>query len=262
MWYKHAVWCQCAVVFHLILAGAALLSCQGMTLFVDMYWSVVLIIGALIQFVAAEHSDFWEIPADRWIRLETLRALWIQCVLGLWHLFRGSPLTITTGTLVIGGLVMVHRIPPFACFCCVACIHCYMALGQISWIWCIWGFTLFRRYKCERMIVGKSLSNPVMRELQLYKSVSILAEAICIWQVRCAHRFPHTFRWTPFFVSMCGFGVGMAYCTRYVANTLVSRNAIISNVGHGIACSYTAAQKCKVCLQCLTSLDMESSFSE
>jgi hypothetical protein len=261
MWHKHAVWCQCALALHLVLAGAAIVSCQSMTLFVDVYWAIVLSFGTLCQFVAAEHAAFAGMSADQWIRLEKHRALWVHWILALWHIFRGTSLATIVLSVLLGGLTFVS-VPPFVCFCCAAGIHGISSPGYISWIWCVWGLALFRRHSREPMLLGKSLASPVMREIQMYKALVILAEGICVWQVRCAHRFPHTFRWTPFFISVCGFILATVYSDRHVAKTRVTHNAIISSIGHGVAASYTAAQECPVCSKSLNSLDMEASFRD
>lgn len=261
MWYKHAIWKQCAIVSHAVLAGAALLSCQSLTLFIDVYWACVLCTSTIIQFIAAEHSPFGHLNADQWIRLEKHRALWMLWILGLWHIFRGSAFMFTFFSIILALLTFV-KVPQHLCFLFVALIHICSFPGYITFVWCLWAYALFHIKRCNEFLIGKSLANHAMRILHFSKSICIVCEAICIWHVRCLHRFPHSMRWTPVIVSTIAIAVAIMYADRYIAKTKVTHNAIIHKLGHGIAPSIVTARKCPVCVKCISALDMEASFGD
>ena len=211
-----------------------MLSCQRMTLFVDVYWATILSVGSAIQFISAEHGTCLGISPDVWIRLEKHRALWIPWILSLWHLFRGTPFMVTLLSMMLVGLTF-FSVPAFIGLCIASFIHICFDPGHITLVWCIWCAGVFSRQRCASQLVGKSLSHPIIRELQFWKCVCILSEGLCLWHTRCAHRFPYVFRWTPFFVSLCGLCIAIVYAQHYILKTKVSNNAIITSLGHGIA---------------------------
>ena len=69
MFKKHAVWCQCAVVFAFVLAISSVLSIQSITVDVDIYWSIVFAAHAFLHFVIAEHGPMFNISPQTWLKM-------------------------------------------------------------------------------------------------------------------------------------------------------------------------------------------------
>jgi hypothetical protein len=111
---------------------------------------------------------------------------------------------------------------------------------------------------------NKSMASPHMRSMYGAKASTIILESLCLWGLRCAHRFPYTMRWTPVWLSVIAIVGACAWCICFVKDTCVSRNAVFkcTNPLHMPAASMVAAKACPDCQACLTALDMESSFGE
>lgn len=259
MYYKHAVWCQCASVIPIVMAMATTLSIQPITFSNDIYWSIVLCFSSVIQFIAAEHGPFY-LSTHTWQTLQQHREFVIRCIITLWSL---------------GGLDISQHFILIPFFCCISlCIqeyHNFILLPVILWdmvtmnmkSWIPMYFVLAKlREIIMHKSIGTSIASPPIRQAYGLSAVLIVVESTILWSLRCQYRFPYTFRWTSFIVSMIGCIVASVWCSVSIKDTKVSRNAIIQEHGHGMAASLTAAENCPVCCKCLTSLDMESSFGD
>ena len=257
MYYKHAVWRQCASVIPIVMAMASTLSIQSITFSNDVYWATVIWVSSVIQFVAAEHGPLY-FTIDTWQRLLVHRDFVIRCVITTWSL---AQLDVSQHLMLIpffccAGLVLKQQtnvilLPvilwDLAVFNVRPWIPLYFALAQL-------------RERCLEKMVGTSLACPPIRQAYGFSAATIVVESTVLWSLRCQHRFPYTFRWTPYIASILGCLAACAWCIFSIQNTRVSRNAIIQKRGHGMAASLDAAEGCPVCCKCLTSLDMESSF--
>ena len=257
MYNKHAIWCQCASVMPIVMAMATTLSIQSITFSNDVYWSIILCASTPIQMLAAEHGPLY-LTTDTWQQLQQHRDFAIRCVITTWSL---------------GRVGISHQLMLLPLFCCTSLVlrhyHHWTLLPVIlwniatfnvkSWIPVYFVLTYLRARMFEKS-VGTSLASPPLRQAYGLSAVLIVIESTILWSLRCQYRFPYTFRWTPFIVSIIGCLVASVWCSISIQDTKVSRNAIIQKRGHGMAASLTAAENCPVCCKCLTSLDMESSF--
>ena len=254
MYRKHAVWCQCAVVFTCVLAMASVLSVQYLTVGVDVYWSSVLVTTAALHFILAEHAPVGGISTQRWMRLQPNTLA--HAVLLVWSLCRWHT---AVAWLHLPGLVAALAVKQANIVLAVACL----ARLVFAWDACLGVMLLLLavgQYKPN--VINKSMASREQRQRFLAKATQIVLQSVALWCVRCEHRFPHVVRWTPLFMGLVGLAGAMLFCHVYVAPTKVSHNAIIVAHGHGMAASLTAAEQCPICRQHLTALDMESSFSE
>lgn len=259
MYYKHAVWRQCASVIPILMAMATTLSIQPITFSNDVYWSIILCCSATIQFIAAEHGPFY-FTTDTWQKLQQHRNFVIRCMMTTWSL---AQFNISQHIMLI----------PFFCGCSLFLQKHYnfillpvvlwdiVTINTKSWIPIYFVLTQLREMMFDKS-VGTSIASPPIRQAYGLSAVLIVIESIILWSIRCQYRFPYTFRWTPFIASVIGCILASAWCSISIKDTKVSRNAIIQERGHGMAASLTAAEKCPVCCKCLTSLDMESSFGD
>lgn len=254
MYNKHAVWCQCAVVFACVLAASSGLSIQYLTVGVDIYWSIVLTILAALHFILAEHAPVFGISTQRWMKWHP--SAMAHAILLVWSTSRWQT-TVAWLHLpfLVGALRLKQADMVLACACLV----------RVVFVWdvCLFVMLLLLAVGQYRpKLINKSIASREQKQRFMVKSVQIFLQSVALWYIRCEHRFPHVVRKTPLVAGfVCVVGAIM-YCHFFVAPTKVSHNTIIVGRGHGMAASLTAAQKCPICRQHLTALDMESSFSE
>jgi len=259
---KHAVWCQCATVFHATLALACLSSLQTLTLDIDILWSVYLCLSTFVLFAEAEHGTVLGLLPERWQQAGVVRSNFVTAVLIVWTTPQPSLMIALAMTLflTILGTVLRTKSVLFKGFCMVYfwSLHSwYIAIVSVLYV----AAEYFKIESFAQTLDTSTADNPI-KYAYAYKTVGICCEAVLLWSVRCLHRFPHLFRWHPVFMSAITMTIAILYCTVYVAETRVSYNAIIKTHGHEMAASMTAATQCSTCRSCLTALDMESSFSD
>lgn len=261
MWNKFAVWCQCALVMPATMALASVMSVQSMTWSHDIYWSLFLGIRCTVQFISAEHASLI-VDADAWQRFDHIQTLVVIGCIYVWHLTQW-PLHwhVASLLLFITILSVVPRRPPTK-FQALLPITAYRVLYVPTTPLVPLVLARFMEERALVKSVGTSTADNALREVYAAKSAGILFESVCLWSIRCGHRFPYTMRWTPVSVSVLGVLLACAWCHCCVRDTHCSRNAIIRRRGHGIAASLTAARACTTCNACLSALDMESSFGE
>lgn len=256
MYEKHAVWCQCALVFSFVLSAAALLSLQSMTIDVDIYWGVVLTSNSILQFIVAEHAPFFGISCDNWMKLDRIRNIVVKCILSTWSIFSWQSVWIKWLhiPMSVGLALVISNIPILLPTLVRICTH-----FDLMTVLLVLQSTL--TYTLKTTHLQKSMASTAQKKRFALKTLSILLESSMLWYIRCEHRFPHVFRWKPFlFGIFCILGA-IVWTNVYVKKTKVSENVIIVNTGHGTAASLIAAKACPICSSTLTLLDMESSFS-
>lgn len=252
MYLKHGVWCQCASVFTFVLAASSVLSLQHLTLTVDVYWSLVLLVVASLHFILAEHAPVFGFFTETWFKLHP-DSMVHACLFG-WSLMRWQPTAGYVGLAVVAS-ALLYRKPVHVLV--VACATRFV----LTWDACLLTMlALLATYYRRPDVRNKSIASREQKQRFLIKSTQILLQSVALWLLRCEHRFPHVVRWTPIISGLVGIGVAAVWCHFNVAVTRVSRNAIIVDVGHGMAASLKAAEACPVCSRHLTALDMESSF--
>lgn len=258
MWRKHAVWTQCALTMPMIMSIATCMSWQHITLWDDMYWSVIFMISTAIQFCAAEHGDL-VITVDTWHAVQKYRTFVVYCIIASWTMLQLE-------TRYQFGLVL-----PFVVLSIYAHKHHRIILivaiiAQLAysgpWIWTM--ATLYAEYMAEhnfsKSIQGRHASI-WMRKAYACIALTVLLEALTLWSIRCQYRFPYTFRWAPIVASaICLPGV-ITWTNANIKDTEVSQDVTVKSQKHRVAASITAAKQCESCRACLTSLDMESSFA-
>lgn len=257
MYKKHAVWCQCASVIPIVMAMATTFSIQTITFSNDIYWSIILWVSTVVQCIAFEHGP-WYLTTDTWHRIQEHRDFVIRCTITAWSLGR---LEISQHLMLIPIFCVSSLfLQQYYNFTLLPVILWNIAsLNVKSWIPVYFVLTYLRERMFEKSI-GTSIASPPLRQAYGLSAVLIVLESLILWSLRCQYRFPYTFRWTPFIASVVGCFVASAWCSMFIQDTKVSRNAIIQKRGHGMAASLTAAEQCPVCCKCLTALDMEASF--
>lgn len=267
MWNKHGVWCQCALVIPSIMALASTMSWQAITLPTDLYWSTILCTTTILQFVAAEHGPFGA-TTDTWQRLNAHRAFIIQCVITTWSMNNWAVRTHTLTFAFFCALSFFAKnyqryiLVPVFVYRLVAVFADRAVLGG-SWILVLlyWLAERSSEYFFQKSIQTSTADTPIKKAYGATVATIVLESAI-LWSLRCRHRFPHTFRWTPVWASVLCCVIVVAWCSFNIQDTKVSRNAIITQRGHNMAASLRAAKACPICQKCLTALDMESSFND
>jgi hypothetical protein len=253
---KHAIWCQCALITWCIFAGASLFSIQSLTFKQDIYWFFLFGIASTIHFIAAEHGVcvrgpvFW----NKWSR----RTNFVLCgVISTWCV--GDQWYIQTHVLCIGMYIFFSLFDHPKLWC--------MFIPQMLYSGSVY-FAIIIALQSPFVNIDinkKSFASFEMKYISAKKSTGILLQGYALWYLRCASRFPMTFRWAPVCIGLGSMVVSMVYSAYMVAPTNVSRNAIVqrpSHVRHCMAFSLTAANACPECRKYITSLDMESSFGE
>ena len=258
MWHKHAVWCQCVLSGTLVMAIASAFSWQTLTIYSDVYWTVIFCISTVVQFVAAEHGHWW-LSIDQWQKMNVRRGFVFRCLIIAWTLTKW-PVSVHAGLFPVycAASLMLTNLQHFIIVPAVI----YDVLFYSSPWMLMYTLVTFWSEKYFSKTIQTSLADVHIKSAYAYKALGILFESIVMWSLRCRHRFPYTFRWTPIWVSLVVMSFAILWSKYYIKETKVSRNAIISAAGHGMAASLTAAENCPVCRKCLTSLDMESSFGD
>lgn len=265
MWNKHAIWCQCASVASGILAVAALVSMRSFSVSVDMYWAIILGSQCVVQFFAAEHTHIGYTP-EQWHTFEQKRSLACRCLIAAWSVFHWTSvrsILITAFACIIMALPArytqrhQHYILPLTTL--YVCFNGTLVLTFFTLAWWI-----SERYCRCQSLYNTSMADNSIKYQYAWRALSILAESFLYWSFRCTQRFPHTFRWGPTWIALVAVFMATAVCQRWVAPTRVSHNAIIQagDLRHWMAASIVSAQRCSVCAQRLTALDVESSFHE
>lgn len=254
MYDKHAVWCQCALVFTIVLAVASFLSIQSMTLAVDVYWSVLLIQFALVRFILAEHAPVFGISTLTWFKLHPNTV--VYTVILSWSVTRWNSTMALVHIPLLAGAILFKKSD-------LVLLLATVVRMCTSWDACLCALLVLMGLQKRRPSVrNKSIASWEQKRRFALMTSEILAQSVALWTLRCEHRFPHAMRWTPVFAATFGVLMAVVWCHFNVANTSVSHNAIIVENGHGMAASLKAANACPGCRKNLTALDMESSFSD
>jgi len=257
---KQAIWCQCATVFHIVLAAACISSLQKMTVVMDVFWFIYFTLTTVITFCTAEHGTVVGITPDIWLRCEKILKNVIASTIILWSGFHWSVFHYIATTIVMS--TALSYVSPLAVsifvLVCMSTTTAYSMLLVVV----LWTVSQWWTDHWFKNTLNKSIASYELRRAYLGKATVIITEALLLWHVRCLHRFPHVFRWRPVLFGFITILFSCIHCHMNVKNTHVSRNAVIKRAGHGMAASLTAAKACPVCRTCLTQLDMESSFDD
>lgn len=254
MYEKHAVWCQCAVVFTFVLAVSSTMSVQHLTLAVDVYWSGVFMTLAFLQFAIAEHAPIFGVTQTSWLKLQP--NTFAYAVLLTWSFTSWQGMVACVHVPVLAAALR-WRNPK------VVLVAACAVRTVVSWDTCLLAlYALLALRHRPPSILNKSMASREQKQRFLRKSVEIWLQSVALWLVRCEHRFPHVVRRTPMVTGVVAIVLALVWCHLNVAKTRVSQNAIIVGDGHGMAASLAAAEACPICCQHLTALDMESSFSD
>tara|TARA_B110000008_G_C16978802_1_gene567404 strand:- start:1948 stop:2727 length:780 start_codon:yes stop_codon:yes gene_type:complete len=256
---KHAVWCQCASVVPMTMTVASLLSCQWITVDMDIYWTCVFGITACTHFISAEHANVF-FKTSTW---QDARIAWnfaLHVIFFMWSIHRWRAthqLVLLPVYFAIGRYLSQygHHISA------VTGLYQLVMHGQISPVPLMFGLERIE-IKQNKKTLQTSIADIHIKRLFLIRAVRVISLSGILWSLRCQNRFPHTLRKTPIFASVVAFSLAVTWCHYNVKKTRVSQNAIIKSLGHGVAASLNAAESCPICRKCLTSLDMESSFGD
>jgi len=256
MYSKHAVWCQCVIVGLFVLAAASLLSVQEITFDTDVYWSVVLLVTSIIQFIVAEHAPVAGISTDNWMRIARIQKTTVYVIMLTWSTIAWQTSWIQWAHIPVGMIVGVFVNG-----------HIVLAIGVMARMTAtfdatlvLMGLLLVTHLKKPK-VINKSITSKEHKQTIAIKAASLFLEAIILWLLRCEHRFPHIVRWRPLAAAAVSIVLSTLWCEFNIMDTIGTDRVIIVRTGHGIAASLRAARSCPVCTKCLTSLDMESSFS-
>jgi len=258
MYEKHAIWCQCAIVGMFILAVASILSIQHITFSTDVYWSTIFFVCSTIEFIVAEHAPCFHIPTDIWVKIGYLQKTTVYGIVLTWSIYSREATWVRwfhiPASILIGGLLQ----NPFVVLAAATLARCVT-----SWdIPMTLLVTLVLIHLSNPNVVGKSIASKQQKQRFAIKAISIVLESILLWLVRCEQRFPNIVRWKPLVAAVLGIIMAVMWAEYNVMDTTQSFDCKIVKNGHGIAASLRAAKDCPVCRQCLTALDMESSFSD
>jgi hypothetical protein len=258
---KHATWCQCTLIISFIFCGASVFSIQELTFQQDLYWFVLFGLTSVVHFIAAEHGHCYFGP-DKW-QVASGNARFVStCIISSWYI--GGQWYIRTHVLCIAVYIVFSYLIVRGADKKLWFLFVVVCIYSMSPLFCL--LIALQSPLATIKIHNKSFAAPEMKWIAAKKSSVLFLQAILLWQQRCDSRFPMTFRWTPVFVGLFFMFMSAIYITYMIAPTKVSRNAIIlakpTNAVHNMAFSLNAAEACPECRQCITSLDMESSFGE
>jgi len=257
MYNKHAVWCQCVLVGMFVLSAASLLSIQNITLSADIYWSCVLLVTSVIQFIVAEHAPVAGISIDKWMIIGRIQKATIYVIMLTWSIVAWEESWIQWAHVPVGVVSGILLKKPWY-------ILTFVTLGRAMLTWdatlVVITILLALNWKPSK-VINKSIASKQHRQNIAIKAVSLLLEAVVLWLMRCEHRFPHVIRWRPLAAAGISMAIAALWCEYNVMDTIGDDRVIIVRTGHGIAASLRAARGCPVCTKCLTSLDMESTLS-
>lgn len=267
---KHGIWPQCAIVFKITMAISCFVSIHWESLFSDIAWSIFFIIASIIQFYTEEHRTFQNITPEKWCKYTIRLDYSIKWIISTWIIFNtyvGEWLWVFIIILACNPWTLeLHKhhcqyILPGATILYITWNDYSYAIVFTNCIFIIVTFLYSTEYK---RILGTSHACKTIKHVAAYKTLAYVVESVILWQVRCLHRFPYVFRWNPLTVGIIASIGAVAWCHLFTKKTSVSRNSIIQRLpsSHTMAFSLTSASKCSICTSCLTSLDMESSFSE
>tara|TARA_B100000780_G_scaffold137290_1_gene96117 strand:- start:248 stop:1042 length:795 start_codon:yes stop_codon:yes gene_type:complete len=260
MYTKYAVWCQCVLVGKFVLSIASLLSIQNITISTDIYWSGVLLLTSVIQFIVAEHAPVAGITIDRWMQLGRIQKMTTSVIILTWSIYPWQTSWIQWAHVPVGiiaGVLLQKTWPLLVLAVIVKAMTTPLRAAPLILTVLLLAVNLQRP-----KVVGKSSASRQHKQTIAIKAASIFLEAVVLWLMRCEHRFPHVIRWRPLVAAAGSITVAALWCEYNVMDTIQSNDVIIVGRGHDIAASLRAAQACPVCLKHLTSLDMESSYSE
>ena len=267
---KHGIWSQCAIVLKIIMAISCFVSIHWDSVFSDIAWSLFFSITSIIQFYAEEHRTFQNISPEKWCQYAIRIDYSIQCIISTWIIFN------TFMGEWLWAVIIILSINPWTLqlykhhkqYIVPTGIILYIVLYDYSYnivfttlLYTIATFLYSNEYK---HLINTSHACFNIKRVAAYKTISYTIEAVILWQIRCFYRFPYAFRWSPLIVGIILAFLAAIWCNMFIKNTAVSRNSIIKKLppSHFIAFSLNSASKCSICVECLTSLDMESSFSE
>ena len=265
MWNKHAVWCQCASTATAVLGISSIVSIRFFSVYSDVYWAIVLGTQFLVHFFASEHSRIVLTP-EQWHTFEEKRSYACTWLVVGWAIVHWTLPNSLLVTLVACASTLVprrHRVKHqrFILPCLTVVMFVLSPTSPRIWgrtvpvVLCHW-----RTYKIR--LKNTSLADMAIRRQYLWRSASIISEALLYWSLRCTHRFPHVFRWSAPCVAFVVVILACVWCSLYVAPTRISANSIIQSdrPGHWMAASAGLAHQCSVCAKSLSALDVEASF--
>lgn len=261
MWLKHGIWCQCILVGHSILAVACLMSMQNMTLALDVYWSVVFSVVALLQWIAVEHGSTFDIEPVVWQTVSAHVDRFIPILLSAWSIQTWTATTMPVVAILSAAMTCVP-IHPMTSFALSFLVKTAFEPDVLIVLWIVNGALRWYKQQSRLKMLHTSLAGAPIRHFYGSKALIHFVDALLMWVIRCEHRFPHTIRWSQPCCAVVAIGCAIAYCHSHVAQTRVTRNVIIQSVGHTIAASLNAAEACPTCSKYLSALDMESSFGD
>lgn len=254
MYNKQSAWCQIASVFTAVLALSAFFSMQYLTLTQDIYWSAVLGLTSFFRFAAGRHRRLWKLSIDHlmlgatvWtnvLHILILNCLYTNCTP------RHFPVVVGLGV----AMSWAPKVRPV-----LALSLLRYPDGLTLLLLCLMGADhAFRRAMAST--VGRPQNSVQLKQATAVQSVSNVLEALLLWHLRCQHRFPYQYRWSPIFCStVLTIGVAL-WCHWYLAPTLTTERSIVKRIGHGLAPSFDAIQSCPTCAACLTCLDIEEVY--
>lgn len=258
MYKKHAVWCQCVIVGMFVLSAATLLSIQNITLYTDIYWSCILWTTSVIHFVVAEHAPVAGISVDKWMQFGRIQKAVTYVIMFTWSTAAWQASWIQWAHVPVGIIVGIFLKQHWSIL-----VFTLVYRTMFTWDVTLVGIALLLAANLQKPTVsGKSMASSQHKQTIAIKAVCLLLEAVVLWLLRCEHRFPHVIRWRPLVVAAVSIATAALWCEYNVMDTIQSNSVIIVSRGHGIAASLRAAQACPVCMKHITSLDMESSYSD
>lgn len=254
MFNKQAVWCQIASIFTAILALSAIFSVQHMTFSQDIYWSFVLGLTSFFRFTVGEHRCLWGISIDHltigaevWsniLHILILNGLYMNC----------SPKHFPV-VAVLG--VAMYTVPKTRPLSALALLRYPDGLTLL--LLCKAGLDLTGHHILAST-VGRPQNSLQLKQATATRAMAIVMEALLLWHLRCQHRFPYQFRWSPVLCSLLLTLVAIYWCHLYTAPTLTTDRSLIKQVGHGLSPSFNAMSSCPTCAACLTCLDVEDVY--
>jgi hypothetical protein len=254
MYNKQSLWCQIASVFTAVLALSAFFSMQHLTLAQDIYWSVVLGLTSFFRFAVGEHRRLWGISIDQLVLGATVwtNILHILILNGLY--MNCTPLHFP---VVVGLGVAVFWTPKVRPVLVLSLLRypdglTLLLLGTMG------VDHVFRQTMAST--VGRPQNSVQLKQATAVQSVSILLEALLLWHLRCQHRFPYQYRWSPVFCSVVLTSSVALWCHWYRPPTRTTDRSIVKRIGHGLAPSFNAIRSCPTCAACLTCLDIEEVY--
>lgn len=258
MYQKHAVWCQCVVMGMFVLSAASILSIQSITLTTDIYWSVVFLSTSVIEFAVAEHAPVGHISTAMWMKIGFVQKTVVYAIILTWSLYSWEEVWVQwmhIPVAIVLGILVQNPLP-------------VLVAATITRMITVWDspFVILLVLSCLHLkkpnIINTSMASRAQKQRFAIKATAILLETVLLWCLRCEHRFPNIVRWKPLWCAAVAIMSAVTWCEYNVMDTIQSENALIVGRGHGMAASLRAAQECPICLKCLTSLDMESSYSD